>query len=59
MSTIRREDYEMVAAPSEYEDILQCNNEPSSATPRGHQLPAAFMIVASGLDKVSVHNYVF
>ena len=38
--------------PSEYEDILQCNNDPSSRTPRGHQFPAAFLICSSGLDKV-------
>ena len=42
----------MVAGPSEYEDVLQCNNEPSSMTARGHQFPAAFLIRASGLDKV-------
>lgn len=39
---------------TEYEDLLQCNNLPSSATPRGHQFPAAFMIMASGLEKVSL-----
>ena len=42
----------MVAGRSEYEDILQCNNEPSSMTARGHQFPAAFLIRTSGLDKV-------
>lgn len=52
VSTIRREDYEFHKGQSEYEDILQCNNLPSSATPRGHQTPAAFLIMASGLDKV-------
>lgn len=43
----------MVKGKTEYEDILQCNNLPSSGTPRGHQFPAAFMIAASGLDEVS------
>ena len=38
---------------SEYEDVLQCNNAASSATPRGHQSPAAFLIKASGLENVS------
>lgn len=52
VSTIRREDYEFHKGKSEYEDILQSNNLPSSATPRGHQAPAAFLIMASGLDKV-------
>ena len=51
ISTIRREDYEFNIGKSEYEDILQCNNEPSSRTPRGHQMPAAFLIQVSGLDK--------
>ncbi|TNM89407.1 hypothetical protein fugu_003641 [Takifugu bimaculatus] len=51
VSRIRREDYEFHKGKSEYEDILQCNNLPSSATPRGHQTPAAFLIMASGLDK--------
>uniref|UniRef100_A0A672J574 Putative aminopeptidase W07G4.4 n=1 Tax=Salarias fasciatus TaxID=181472 RepID=A0A672J574_SALFA len=55
VSTIRREDYEFHKGKSEYEDILQCNNLPSSATPRGHQTPAAFLIMTSGLDKVLTH----
>ncbi|CAH1784087.1 unnamed protein product [Owenia fusiformis] len=56
ISTIRREDYEFCAAPSEYEDVLQCNNAPSTMTARGHQFPAAFMIVSSGLDKHGVDS---
>ncbi|KAH8019866.1 hypothetical protein HPB51_022967 [Rhipicephalus microplus] len=51
VSTVRREDFNFVCGPSEYEDLIQCNNEPSSRTPRGHQMPAAFLIKASGLDK--------
>ncbi|VDD82516.1 unnamed protein product [Mesocestoides corti] len=51
ISTVRREDFEFVRGRTEYEDLLQCNNKPSSLTPRGHQFPAAFMIVASGLDE--------
>lgn len=51
VSTVRREDFNFVRGPSEYEDLIQCNNEPSSRTPRGHQMPAAFLIKASGLDK--------
>ena len=45
-------DYEFANAKSEYADVLQCNNTPSSRTPRGHQFPAAFLIRAAGLDKV-------
>ena len=52
ISTIRREDYAFHKGKSEYEDVLQCNNLPSSRTPRGHQAPAAFIILASGLSKV-------
>uniref|UniRef100_A0A1E1X963 Putative aminopeptidase n=1 Tax=Amblyomma aureolatum TaxID=187763 RepID=A0A1E1X963_9ACAR len=51
VSPLRREDYDFVRGPSEYEDVLQCNNEPSSRTPRGHQMPAAFLVKVSGLDK--------
>ncbi|XP_047448665.1 putative aminopeptidase W07G4.4 [Mugil cephalus] len=56
VSTIRRDDYEFHKGKSEYEDILQCNNQPSSATPRGHQTPAAFLIMASGLDEYGVDS---
>ncbi|KAI3387638.1 hypothetical protein SNEBB_008354 [Seison nebaliae] len=51
ISTVRREDFQFNKGKSEYEDVLQCNNLPSSQTPRGHQIPAAFMAMASGLDK--------
>lgn len=46
------QDYDFHKGKSEYEDILQSNNVASSATPRGHQSPAAFLIMASGMDKV-------
>ncbi|XP_019644231.1 PREDICTED: putative aminopeptidase W07G4.4 [Branchiostoma belcheri] len=51
ISTLRREDFDFIRGRSEYEDVLQCNNQPSSATPRGHQFPAAFMMQSAGLDK--------
>ncbi|KAL4232326.1 Cytosol aminopeptidase [Mactra antiquata] len=50
ISTIRRDDYVFHTGKSEYEDVLQCNNAASSATPRGHQSPSAFLIKASGLE---------
>jgi leucyl aminopeptidase len=53
ISTIRREDYDFVAGRNEYEELLQANNAPSTMTSRGHQFPAAFLILGSGLDKVS------
>lgn len=46
------QDYEFHTGKSEYEDVLQCNNSPSTQTARGHQGPAAFLIKASGLEKV-------
>lgn len=52
ISRIRREDYETHKGKSEYEDIMQCYSKPSAMTGRGHQGPAAFLIMASGLDKV-------
>ncbi|XP_062613205.1 putative aminopeptidase W07G4.4 [Saccostrea cucullata] len=51
ISTIRRDDYDFHRGKSEYEEVLQCNNAPSSATSRGHQTPAAFLIEASGMEK--------
>lgn len=52
ISTLRREDYRVVTGKSEYEDILQSTNNPSTAEPRGHNFPAAFLVMGSGLDKV-------
>ncbi|MPC88388.1 putative aminopeptidase W07G4.4 [Portunus trituberculatus] len=57
VSTIRREDYEFHVGKSEYEDVLQSNNKPSTQTPRGHQSPSAFLVLASGLDKVGDYFY--
>jgi len=51
ISTIRRDDFKAHTGPSEYEDILQANNLPSTMTNRGHQTPSAFLIMASGLDE--------
>lgn len=51
ISMIRREDFAFHTGKSEYEDVLQANNMPSSATARGHQSPSAFLILSSGLDK--------
>lgn len=56
VSTLRREDYNFVCGKSEYEDILQCNNLPSSQTTRGHQFPAAFLVRVSGLDKHGIDS---
>jgi leucyl aminopeptidase len=53
ISTIRRDDFKTLSGKSEYEDLLQSTNNPSTAEPRGHQFPAAFLIMASGLEKVN------
>jgi leucyl aminopeptidase len=50
-SSLRREDFAFIQPRSKADDVLSCNNKPSSQTPRGHQFPMAFLMVASGLDK--------
>ncbi len=50
VSRLRREDYDFIRARTKADDVLSCNNAPSVDTSRGHQFPAAFMAVASGLD---------
>lgn len=51
LSTLRREDFAMVEPRSPADDVLSSNNAASTATPRGHQFPMAFLAVASGLDR--------
>jgi leucyl aminopeptidase len=48
-SRLRREDWDFVAPRTHADDVLSANNKPSSATPRGHQFPMAFLATASGL----------
>ena len=38
MSTLRREDFQMVAPSGDQEDVIQCNSKASSQTMRGHQV---------------------
>uniref|UniRef100_A0A336LSC8 CSON002374 protein n=1 Tax=Culicoides sonorensis TaxID=179676 RepID=A0A336LSC8_CULSO len=56
ISTLRKEDYDFHLSTGYGEDLLQCNNLPSSKTPRGHQIPAAFLISATGLDKHGIQS---
>jgi len=56
ISHIRREDYAAHAGLSEYEDVLQAMGESSTQTNRGHQGPAAFLILTSGLDKHGIDS---
>lgn len=51
VSRLRREDWDFVRPRSRADDVLSCNNLPSSGTARGHQFPMAFLCLASGLDK--------
>nr|ABL96626.2 leucine aminopeptidase [Paragonimus westermani] len=50
ISTLRREDYEAHKAHEPYADLLNSARPVGGKRVRGHQSPAAFMIVASGLD---------
>ena len=52
ISRIRKEDYDNHKGKSEYEDLTQVSNNKSDRS-RGHQGPASFLIMASGLDNVS------
>lgn len=52
ISRIRREDFRLHEGRSEGDDVLQAVNKSSLRTERGHQGPSAFLIMASGLDKV-------
>jgi leucyl aminopeptidase len=54
VTRLRREDWEFVKARSRADDVLSCNNAPSSTTDRGHQFPMAFLAIASGL---SAHSH--
>ena len=51
--TLYLQDFALHKGKSEYEDLIQSNNKPSTLTDRGHQTPAAFIIMASGLDEVN------
>lgn len=51
VSIVRREDYDTHRGKVEGEDVLQASNLPSAQSKRGHQGPAAFLVMASGLDK--------
>ncbi|EGD82001.1 hypothetical protein PTSG_02688 [Salpingoeca rosetta] len=56
ISTVRREDFSFVKKTYLTEDVLQANNAASTNTARGHQYPAAFLTIASGLDKHGINS---
>ncbi len=49
-------DYEHHKGKNEYEDLIQCETQPSALSSRGHQGPAAFLIMGSLLDKVKTKS---
>jgi len=51
VSTSRREDFAFIRPRTSADDVLSCNNAPSSVTARGHQFPMAFLVVAAGLKQ--------
>jgi leucyl aminopeptidase len=51
ISRLRREDFDFIKPRSLADDVLSANTLPSTATPRGHQYPTAFLHVASGLAR--------
>lgn len=53
ISRIRREDFRFHEGRAEGDDVRQAANVLSTKLERGHQGPAAFLIMASGLDKVN------
>ncbi|XP_021916639.1 putative aminopeptidase W07G4.4 isoform X2 [Zootermopsis nevadensis] len=51
ISSIRKEDIAFHRGKGMGDDVFQANNMPSARTPRGHQGPAGFLMLVSGLDK--------
>ncbi|XP_065371602.1 putative aminopeptidase W07G4.4 [Calliphora vicina] len=57
VSVLRQDDFDFNSAQSVIgEDIVQCNNAASSRTPRGHQVPAAFLIQTTGLENHGLNS---
>jgi len=56
ISTLRREDVDCVQPGSASEDVVQANDKASTLTNRGHQYPAGFMLIASGVEKYGLAN---
>ena len=52
VSVIRSDDFKSHKAKGETSDLVQTGSKVGGMVPRGHQGPCAFLIMASGLDKV-------
>jgi leucyl aminopeptidase len=50
ISRLRREDFDFIKPRTKADDVMSCNNGPSSRTIRGHQFPAVFLAIAAGLE---------
>ncbi|MGB3726254.1 MAG: leucyl aminopeptidase family protein [Glaciecola sp.] len=50
-SLLRKEDFEFIKPRTKADDVLSSNNAPSVSTVRGHQFPAAFLSIASGIQR--------
>ncbi|KAJ2949750.1 hypothetical protein O0L34_g15683 [Tuta absoluta] len=51
VSTIRREDLQTHRGKAAGDALHQADNKPSTQSPRGHQAPAAFLLLAGGLAR--------
>ncbi len=49
-------DFKHHKGQNEYEDLLQCEAKPSALSSRGHQGPAAFLMMGSLLEKVKIKS---
>ena len=52
ISYVRRDDFKLHKGKAEGDDVIQAGSSGSAKTCRGHQGPAAFLIMTSGLNKV-------
>lgn len=56
ISYLRREDFKLHKGQTPGDDLRQSNDVPSVRSPRGHQHPGAFLIMASGLDEFDLNS---
>ena len=52
VSILRKEDFALHKGKHEGDDVIQSRPKSGGSGERGHQGPTAFLIMASGLDKV-------
>lgn len=59
VSTVRREDWQAYKEVDVYARTRNSAGAGSTTKPRGHMGPAAFMMIASGLEKVSATGFLY